>query len=105
MNYFDAQARYFFKQAVVCLVGAGLMTNIAMADVKGDFEAGSGLSAGALQSGATLMIYTLMCVLGGWVMFRSVRRLIDSDSTDYYDIFAMVLRATILIALVILVLT
>ena len=79
---------------------------IVNADVKTDFEIGSGgMNTNRLEDGVQTLIYALLMVFAAWVMINSIKKLIDADEGEYYPIIGDVLRATAIMVVMVLTLT
>ncbi len=89
------------------LVLAGFcFTNLALAGVVEDFEAGSGgIRLIELDLMVRVFIYAVMCVFVGWVLYSSLKDVIQAGAGDYFPIVARILRSFLLCVVVILTIT
>ncbi len=77
-----------------------------MAGVLEDFELGSGgIKLTELDLAIRVFIYAVMCVFVGWVLYSSLKDVVDAGTGEYYPIFARILRSFLLCAVVILTIT
>lgn len=89
-----------------CVLVCSVTPTYSLAGIREDFERGSGGVDTALFTGfLQTSIYTLMCILGAWVVYRALHKLIDSDEDAYFDVFKDIFRVTILCVVVILSIT
>jgi len=79
---------------------------VGFAGVAEDFEAGSGgLRLDQLEQTVRLFIYALMCLLVAWVLYSTLKDLIDADAEVFPEITARIARSLVLCVVVILTIT
>ena len=91
---------------VVTFLPLLLLPGGAIAGVAEDFEVGSGgIKLAELDLAISVFIYALMCLFVGWVLYNSLKDMIDAGSGEYYPIYARIFRSCLLCIVVILTLT
>jgi len=82
------------------------LPSLAIAGVLEDFELGSGgIKLTQVDLTLRIFIYALMCVFVAWVLYNSLKEVIDAGPGEYYPIAARILRSFLLCVVVILTIT